>query len=73
MATSRQTTFGKVSVNSYTGDRECDACTGYDGNGEPKKCTNTASYTILRHLTGVAEFYCEIHAKDTWKDMCNNE
>lgn len=69
MATTEQTTFGEISVNEYKGDRECDACVGYMENGEPKKCTYTASYTVLRHHTGVAEFYCETHSKDSWKDI----
>lgn len=69
MATTKQTTFGDISANLYRGERECDGCTGFDDNGDPQKCTNSAHITILRHATGVAEFYCKVHSKDTWIEM----
>lgn len=70
-----QESFGNVSVNKYNGSNRCDRCVGYKGNGEPMRCTNTASIAILRHYTGVAEFYCKIHSKDSWVEMAeqNNE
>lgn len=72
MATTKQDTFGRISVNHYTGNRKCDASTGMKPNGEPKKCTNSAHYAVLRHLTGVAEFYCKTHGKEDWDDIGNN-
>lgn len=69
MAHSQQSTFGNVTVNDYNGDRECDGCIGFREDGTPKKCNNTASITIMRHSTGIAEFYCNIHKKDSWDDI----
>jgi 3'-phosphoadenosine 5'-phosphosulfate (PAPS) 3'-phosphatase len=75
MAT-EQTTLGgnreKVVVNRYKGNRNCDKCTGYKGNGEPKRCGNTAKFAILRKRTGMAEFYCRMHTRDLWKDMAGD-
>lgn len=75
MSQSRQATFGKITVNEYNGEfggkRGCDECVGTGDNGLPVKCSNNASYVILRHKTGIAEFYCKTHAKDTWIEMAN--
>ena len=68
----KQSTFGRISITKYKGERTCDACTGYKGNGEPKRCTNTAKYAVLRHVTGMSEYYCKIHAKDSWQDIGHN-
>jgi hypothetical protein len=63
----------ELTVNHYLRqDRECDACVGYKGNGEPKRCGNTAKYAVLRE-SGIAEFFCGIHAKDDWKEIADNE
>lgn len=69
MATSQQSTFGDVSVNLNKSNHTCDGSTGLGPNGEPKRCGNTAHYVVLRHVTGMAEFYCKTHAKDTWEEM----
>lgn len=73
---SKQTTFGGVTVNKYNGqfggERGCDASVDTDGDGTPVRCSNNASYVILRKLNGMAEFYCRVHAKDTWKEMAND-
>lgn len=69
MASSRQTTFSSIAVTEHAGDRRCDGAVGYHGDGTPKRCNNTASIGIMRERTGVAEFYCRIHSKDTWVEM----
>jgi hypothetical protein len=72
MATKQETLgIDTVAVNRYKkGKRTCDKCIGFKGNGEPKRCDNTAKITILRE-TGIAEFYCGMHTKETWEEMLN--
>lgn len=71
MASSHQSTFGRIAVNEHTGTRRCDGCTGFNEDGTPNRCQNTASIGIMRERTGIAEFYCKIHAKDTWLEMAD--
>jgi len=68
----KQSTFGEIAVNHYSGDRRCDYCLGIGENGEPKRCTNSASIVILRGNVGVAEFFCKMHTMDTWEEMAND-
>lgn len=68
LASTEQQTFGKVSVNKYSGDRRCDSITGIDDDGNPERCPNDARLTILQR-GGIAEFYCGIHTKDVWEEM----
>jgi hypothetical protein len=69
MASSQQSTFGRIAVNEDTSSRRCDGCTGFHEDGSPKRCDNGSAIVIFRERTGVAEFYCRIHAKDTWLEM----
>lgn len=68
MAATKQTSFGEVLINKYKGKYSCDKCTGYDATGKPITCGNNASITIHRKMTGQSEFYCKVHAKETWME-----
>lgn len=69
-----QGTLGTVFVNKYTGDEHtCDKCMGIGENGKPQTCSNTASYVIHRKYTGISEFFCKMHSKDSWQDIVENK
>jgi len=65
----KQSTFGKTYVNHYSGNHRCDKVTGFDKNGEIKRCDNRAKFAIFRVKSDAAEFYCGVHTKPDWKEM----
>lgn len=61
----KQTAFGKVRIEKTNKGTCCELV-------ENGMCTNSATI-VIRQTGCMNKRYCDMHAKETWQDMVNDE
>lgn len=70
---SKQSTFGNTYVSEAKADARCDAEIIEQKTHEHRRCKNRAQIVVISDNNPITQYYCKVHAKETWLEMADLE